>query len=244
MWDVSDPVSTASGIIDKKARNLEKRKVLCVYVLVLCVQEPLFRAGHFYEQDTLCIIVLMELPPSHTHTHMHTHTQTLSVSHSHTAIHPLLSPPHTRTHTHTLRHTHAHTNFLCFSLTHCHHLPTSSLSETHTPSHTCTHKLSLFLTHTLPSPPYPPPSLKHTQNKLMALKETVDTGAQLDKDQQEAVTRLDEVTIQLELVRDLQKQFATAIVDVSVLLKVYWKRLLSIVVKITEYCEITEIRVL
>ena len=204
-----------------------------MYILVLCVQEPLFRAGHFYEQDTLCIIVLMELPPSHTHTHTnslcfsltHCHpspplspSHTHSVTHMHTCTHKLSlflthtlpSPPYplslseTHTHTHTLRHTHAHTNFLCFSLTHCHHLPTP--------------------------PPPPPPSLKHTQNKLMALKETVDTGAQLDKDQQEAVTRLDEVTIQLELVRDLQKQFATAIVDVSVLLKVYWTKLLSIVV--------------
>ena len=45
MWDVSDPVSTASGIIDKKARNLEKRKVLCVYMYVytcaVCSRTPL-----------------------------------------------------------------------------------------------------------------------------------------------------------------------------------------------------------
>ena len=42
----------------------------------------------------------------------------------------------------------------------------------------------------------------------MSLKESIDSGAQLDRDQQEAVRRLHEVTIQLDLVRELQKQFA------------------------------------
>ena len=114
MWDLSDPVS---GIIDKKARNLEKRKVRS-----LGGRERKGRSEG--------------VGGSHTHTHKHTHTQT---------------------HTHT-----------------------------------------------------------HTQNKLMALKETVDTGTQLDKDQKEAVMRLDEVTIQLELVKDLQKQFAAVTVEVCV----------------------------
>ena len=54
------------------------------------------------------------------------------------------------------------------------------------------------------------------QNKLMTLKQNVDVGAQLDKDQREAVKRLDEVTIQLEVVKDLQKQFTAITVDVSV----------------------------
>ena len=30
-WDLADPVATANGIVDKKARNLEKRKVYFVF---------------------------------------------------------------------------------------------------------------------------------------------------------------------------------------------------------------------
>ena len=56
-------------------------------------------------------------------------------------------------------------------------------------------------------------NLEKRKNKLMALKQTVDAGAQLDKDQREAVMKLDEVTIQLELVKDLQKQFTAATLD-------------------------------
>ena len=47
------------------------------------------------------------------------------------------------------------------------------------------------------------------QNKLVTLKESEDSGAKLDKDQKAAVKRLDEVSIQLEVVRDLQRQFAS-----------------------------------
>lgn len=52
------------------------------------------------------------------------------------------------------------------------------------------------------------------QNKLIALKESED-AAGLDKDQREAITKIKDVTLQLEVVRDLQKQFSLAEAEVG-----------------------------
>ena len=48
------------------------------------------------------------------------------------------------------------------------------------------------------------------QNKLESLRDNLESGSsRLDKDQLAAVAKLDEVGIQLELIKDLQKQFTT-----------------------------------
>ena len=56
-----------------------------------------------------------------------------------------------------------------------------------------------------------PPS---PQNKLSTLKEQLDDGNQLDRDQQDAVSRINEVVIQLDLLKELQKQFCQLTTDV------------------------------
>lgn len=52
------------------------------------------------------------------------------------------------------------------------------------------------------------------QNKLTALKEGNDMG-ELDRDQKEAITKIKDVSLQLELIRDLQKQFSQVEAEVS-----------------------------
>ena len=94
--------------------------------------------------------------------------------------------PHTHTHIHTLTHTRTHTHTL-----------------THTHSHT--HTLTLTHTHTH----------THTQNRLVSLKESEEQGTQLEKDQLDAIAKIENVTIQLELVKELQKQFQALSVEVS-----------------------------
>ena len=48
------------------------------------------------------------------------------------------------------------------------------------------------------------------QNKLVTLKENAQSGTDaLDKAQQEAITKIKDVHLQLELVKDLQKQFGS-----------------------------------
>ena len=75
-------------------------------------------------------------------------------------------------------------------------------------SHTRT-ECTITHTHTLtPSHPH-----TLTQNKLLVLKENMD---KLDKDQKEAIMKLDDVMVQLEMVKDLQKQFASVSVEVCV----------------------------
>ena len=144
--DLGDPVATANAIVDKKARNLEKRRVrgiiFCTYILSLSLS--LF------------------------HTHSHFHSLSLSLTHS-------------------------------LSL---------SLSLTHSLSLSLSHSLSLSLSLTLSLPLSP-------QNKLMALKQSIETGVKLTKDQEEAVMKLDEVNIQLDLVRELQKQFMGVTTEVK-----------------------------
>ena len=75
----------------------------------------------------------------------------------------------------------------------------------------------MFLSST-PTPPLPSPST-HTlithQNKLSILKDNLDSGVALDKDQLDAVTKIEQVSTQLELVKELQKQFTTMSADVS-----------------------------
>ena len=75
----------------------------------------------------------------------------------------------------------------------------------------------MFLSST-PPPPLPSPS-PHTliphQNKLSILKDNLDSGVALDKDQLDAVTKIEQVSTQLELVKELQKQFTTMSADVS-----------------------------
>ena len=43
----------------------------------------------------------------------------------------------------------------------------------------------------------------------------MDQGTRLDKDQLDAVQKLSDVSLQLELVKDLQKQFATLNTEVA-----------------------------
>jgi len=43
----------------------------------------------------------------------------------------------------------------------------------------------------------------------------LDSGVRLDKDQLDAVTKIEQVSTQLELVKELQKQFTTMSADVS-----------------------------
>ena len=45
------------------------------------------------------------------------------------------------------------------------------------------------------------------QQRLTALEESLIKGKPLDKDQKEAVTKLPDVSVQLDLARDFQKQF-------------------------------------
>lgn len=52
------------------------------------------------------------------------------------------------------------------------------------------------------------------QNKLESLKEGLDSGTRLDTDQIAAVAKLNDVSIQLELIKELQKQFTTLQSDV------------------------------
>ena len=65
----------------------------------------------------------------------------------------------------------------------------------------------------------PPHTHTHTlithQNKLSILKDNLDSGVALDKDQLDAVTKIEQVSTQLELVKELQKQFTTMSADVS-----------------------------
>ena len=49
--------------------------------------------------------------------------------------------------------------------------------------------------------------LARMQQKLTALEESLIKGKELDKDQREAVNRLPDVSVQLDLARDFQKQF-------------------------------------
>jgi len=56
-------------------------------------------------------------------------------------------------------------------------------------------------------------NLEKRKNKLSSLKDSLDSGTKLDKDQMDAVTKLENVSTQLELVRELQKQFSTMSVD-------------------------------
>ncbi len=55
------------------------------------------------------------------------------------------------------------------------------------------------------------------QNKLITLKENALGSADaLDKDQQEAITKIKDVHVQLDLVKDLQKQFGSLQTEVCV----------------------------
>ena len=123
---------------------------------------------------------------THTHIYTRTHTHTHTYTHAHIHTH---AHTHTHMHTHTHVHTHAHTR-----------------THTHTHAHTHMHTHTYIHTHT------------HTcsQNKLLLLKESMDQGTQLDKDQKEAVMKLNEVLIQLELAKELQKQFATLSLEVKI----------------------------
>ena len=56
----------------------------------------------------------------------------------------------------------------------------------------------------------------YLQNKLMTLQESADQGEQLKRDQEEAIAKLGEVQLQLDLVKDLQKQFFSLNVEVSI----------------------------
>ena len=48
----------------------------------------------------------------------------------------------------------------------------------------------------------------------MTLQESAEQGEQLKRDQEEAIAKLGEVQLQLDLVRDLQKQFNSLNVEV------------------------------
>lgn len=53
-------------------------------------------------------------------------------------------------------------------------------------------------------------NLEKRKNKLESLRDNLESGSSsLDKDQLAAVAKLDEVALQLELIKDLQKQFTT-----------------------------------
>ncbi|XP_064400637.1 caprin-1-like isoform X2 [Halichondria panicea] len=52
-------------------------------------------------------------------------------------------------------------------------------------------------------------NLEKRKNKLESLKEGLDSGTRLDTDQIAAVAKLNDVSIQLELIKELQKQFTT-----------------------------------
>ena len=54
------------------------------------------------------------------------------------------------------------------------------------------------------------------QNKLTQLRVCQKDGTTLDKGQEEAITKIKDVDIQLELVKDLQKQFAGVQSEVGV----------------------------
>ena len=54
------------------------------------------------------------------------------------------------------------------------------------------------------------------QNKLLSLQESADQGEQLKRDQEEAIAKLGEVQLQLDLVKDLQKQFSSLSAEVCV----------------------------
>ena len=57
------------------------------------------------------------------------------------------------------------------------------------------------------------------QQKLTALEESLMNGKELDKDQREAVTKLPDVSVQLDLARDFQKQFQSVQVEVKTQLR-------------------------
>lgn len=67
-------------------------------------------------------------------------------------------------------------------------------------------------------------NLEKRKQKLDALKQKKDSGADLEKDQQLAVSKYGEVIQNLEFARDLQKQFLTINTDVEKLLKKQAKR--------------------
>lgn len=54
-----------------------------------------------------------------------------------------------------------------------------------------------------------------SQNKLLTLQESAEHGEQLKREQEEAIAKLGEVELQLELVKDLQKQFNSLNSEVS-----------------------------
>ena len=54
------------------------------------------------------------------------------------------------------------------------------------------------------------------QNKLLSLQESADQGEQLKRDQEEAIAKLGEVQLQLDLVKDLQRQFSSLNTEVNV----------------------------
>ena len=53
------------------------------------------------------------------------------------------------------------------------------------------------------------------QNKLLTLQESAEHGEQLKRDQEEAISKLGEVQLQLDLVKELQKQFTSLNSEVS-----------------------------
>ena len=59
------------------------------------------------------------------------------------------------------------------------------------------------------------------QNKLLSLQESADQGEQLKRDQEEAIAKLGEVQLQLDLVKDLQKQFSSLNTEVNVYVHVH-----------------------
>ncbi|CAI8027881.1 Caprin-1 [Geodia barretti] len=62
-------------------------------------------------------------------------------------------------------------------------------------------------------------NLEKRKNKLITLKQSIETGAKLTPDQEDAVSKLGEVNIQLEMVKDLQKQFAAVTTEYQKLRK-------------------------